>query len=67
MTDPVSANPLPYPQEFYPGCPCYTCDHPTWAVVGGFPSARMSLCPRCGSKRCYGAINHAYPCRETSW
>lgn len=52
----------PYPQEFYPGCPCFACDSPTWALVGNIPVARMSLCPTCGNKRCPGAADHRNEC-----
>lgn len=51
-----------YPTELYPGCPCQTCDSPTWPVLHGIPLARMSLCPNCGNKRCPGAANHANEC-----
>lgn len=50
-----------YPEELYPGCPCYACDSegrkddPLW-----FP--RMNLCPECGNKRCPGAANHENEC-----
>lgn len=60
----------PYPVDLYPGCPCYSCDAKTWKRdEAGFPMARMSLCPRCGSKRCWGAIDHAKfeTCKATSW
>lgn len=57
-----------YPEHLYPGCPCYACDSPTWPKYpnerGGYfcPPARLSLCPRCGSKRCEGAVNHRRTC-----
>lgn len=51
---------LPYPQEFYPGCPCWGCDSPTWA--NPFLPERMSLCPSCGNKRCPGAVFHTRKC-----
>jgi hypothetical protein len=57
---------LPYPAEFYPGCPCYACDSPTWQTDPAFGvfniRVRMSLCPRCGNKRCPGAANHENAC-----
>ena len=57
----------PYPDDLYPGCPCYSCDSQTWPRTGTiwdrFPQ-RMNLCPYCGSKRCRGAINHRRPERE---
>lgn len=53
---------LPYPPEFYPGCPCYACDSPFWARVDNFPLMRMSLCPKCGNKRCPGAKDHHNTC-----
>lgn len=53
----------PYPVEFYPGCPCYACDSPTWPMMGDFKlRARMSLCPTCGNKRCPGAASHENTC-----
>lgn len=51
---------LPYPPEFYPGCPCFACDSPTW--TNKFGPERMSLCPTCGNKRCPGAIDHHNAC-----
>jgi hypothetical protein len=52
----------PYPTDLYPGCPCYSCDSKAWVKTGSFLdrfAPRMSLCPRCGSKRCRGAYDHA--------
>jgi len=48
-----------YPAHLYPGCPCYTCDSKTWS----YPGARMTLCPRCGDKRCPAAHDHAMTCQ----
>jgi hypothetical protein len=56
-----------YPVHLYPGCPCYACDSLTWPRYGTEVSAlpaRMSLCPRCGSKRCEGAVNHRRNCTD---
>lgn len=56
-----------YPAELYPGCPCYTCDQKGRIDAAraqgryAYPT-RMSLCPRCGSKRCRGAGNHVHAC-----
>ena len=61
----------PYPVDLYPGCPCYACDSPTWPLFTDHEGRkraqveRMSLCPRCGSKRCEGAVNHRRNCTET--
>lgn len=56
---------LPYPAEFYPGCPCRACDAPTWPA--GWPGERrMSLCPTCGNKRCPGAANHTNECTHSN-
>jgi hypothetical protein len=52
----------PYPADLYPGCPCYACDSPNWETAGGVTFARMCLCPRCGSKRCEGAVDHTNQC-----
>lgn len=53
----------PYPTEFYPGCPCWECDEPSWPEINGFKiRARMSLCPKCGNKRCPGAADHRNEC-----
>jgi hypothetical protein len=66
----------PYPQAWYPGCPCYACDSstwPTWADWLGLKDEakeadnrpmpiRMSLCPNCGNKRCPGAKDHTNEC-----
>ncbi|WP_238840702.1 hypothetical protein [Prescottella equi] len=47
-----------YPEHLYPGCPCFSCDSPTWPTETiGF--TRMSICPMCGDKRCPGAHHHA--------
>lgn len=55
---------MTYPKDLYDGCPCYTCDSPTWPVIDGFPFDKMSLCPECGSKRCPGAVNHTMHVEE---
>ncbi len=64
--DAGAEKPAPYPVGLYPGCPCYKCDSATWAPVGsGFSTlcrTRMSLCPKCGNKRCPGAADHTNPC-----
>ena len=41
-------------------CGCAACDR----AVNLFPS-RMSLCPRCGDKRCPRAENHRNKCSKT--
>lgn len=53
-----------YPTGLYPGCPCYACDSPTWATPF---SARMSLCPTCGYKRCPGAMDHTKHPQPDDW
>lgn len=56
---------MKYPAELYPGCPCYTCDSPTWPVFNGMlVRVRMSLCPTCGDKRCPGAQDHTQHHKE---
>ena len=50
-----------YPEELYPGCPCYACDVAT-QQEGQLWFARMSLCPTCGNKRCPGAADHTNEC-----
>lgn len=67
MSDTVEpAKRLPYPQDLYPGCPCYACDSKTWpgwrnGMSAPFP-VRMSLCPNCGNKRCPAAFDHTQQC-----
>lgn len=58
----------PYPKLFYPGCPCYRCDSPTWPRLldGSVVFPRMSLCPNCGNKRCPGAVDHDNPCSHSN-
>jgi hypothetical protein len=50
----------PYPEEFWPGCPCAACVPP-----GSDPfsfHAQFHVCPQCGNKRCPGAANHENTC-----
>lgn len=39
-------------------CGCMACDPPNGRWM------RMYVCPRCGSKRCHGAMNHEYGCEK---
>lgn len=53
----------------YPICICLYCGPPwrgdqyTESIDRLIPRSWMSLCPRCGSKRCDGAVDHRKPCR----
>lgn len=70
MAAQVTQEPVEITGHHYPICVCLRCG-PPWRetaprtqapAIDNLTSSWMALCPRCGNKRCAGAVDHDRPC-----